>query len=73
MIIPASTEVQRLLHDDRTARLRASMHRPVSSAVRRAAAAWLVPAALRPAPERRPQQRAGNITPAGHCQPERAS
>jgi hypothetical protein len=55
MIVPATTELQRLLHDDRTARLHASMHRPVSFAARRTAGAWLVSAGLRLAyPARRP-------------------
>jgi hypothetical protein len=46
-------ELQRQLHEDRTALLQSSMHRPSLFAPRRALGAWLISAGLRLAPERR--------------------
>jgi hypothetical protein len=51
---PTTTiEVHRQLHDDRTARLHASMHRPWQLAPRRRLGTWLVAAGLRLAPDAR--------------------
>ena len=51
---PTTTiELSRQLHDDRTARLHASMHRPWQLAPRRRLGTWLVAVGLRLAPETR--------------------
>jgi hypothetical protein len=73
MIVPASTEFQRRLHEDRVAQLRASMRRPPSFAPRRTVGAWLVSAGLRLAPETRLQSRLRSIKSSDACAPERVS
>jgi hypothetical protein len=73
MILPASTELQRRLHEDRAAQLRASMHRPASFAPRRTVGAWLVSAGLRLAPEAGRQPRLRSIKSSDTCAPERVS
>jgi hypothetical protein len=50
---PITIEVHRQLHEDRTAQLHASMHRPWPLAPRRRLGTWLVAAGLRLAPETR--------------------
>ena len=51
---PTTTiEVHRQLHEDRTAQLHASMHRPWQLAPRHRLGTWLVAAGLRLAPETR--------------------
>ena len=50
---PTTIEVLRQLHDDRTAQLHASMHRPSQLAPRRRLGIWLVAVGLRLAPETR--------------------
>ena len=61
MTPPTTIEFQRQAHEDRTAVLHSSMHRPSSFSARRSIGAWMVSTGLRLAPEERmhPRLRAG--------------
>jgi hypothetical protein len=61
MTPPTTIEFQRQVHEDRTALLQSSMHRPSSFRPRRTIGAWMVSTGLRLAPEERmhPRLRAG--------------
>ena len=61
MTPPTTIEFQRQAHEDRTALLQSSMHRPSSFHPRRTLGAWMVSTGLRLAPEERmhPRLRAG--------------
>ena len=65
MTPPTTIEFQRQVHEDRTALLQSSMHRPSSFRPRRTLGAWMVSTGLRLAPEERmhPRLRAGADPP----------
>jgi len=69
MTPPITIEFQRQAHDDRTAMLHASMHRPSRFTLRRAIGAWMVSAGLRLAPEERLHHRLRAGTDSTHEAP----